>query len=262
MKEVRMECLRTPYVVLWHPWRGRCPSARTHVHICTDGSVLPPSNFITDAIVRPSHGRPCGHCLTVHPSVRYRPHDNLGFMPPARLGLTALVFLRIWKIRRHGRNVSKVTSNGPYMIVDPLVGWCGKTSARSFSYPHMQILLDFLVCHVIRFHIRTRRSGSKFLLHLYFLSILHTWGVLILLTNYEPLMAPALRGLKAGAISGGTAFFLLYSTLRRWVFASYGVHFWGSAFLCIFCIFVLKFSSFGSNYWYYIKNYKNKKSPT
>jgi hypothetical protein len=56
-------------------------SARTHL-VRTDVSVLPLGNFITDAIVRPSHGRLSGHGptvhLSVHPFVRYRPHDNPG----------------------------------------------------------------------------------------------------------------------------------------------------------------------------------------
>jgi hypothetical protein len=43
-----------------------------------DASVLPPGNFITDATVRPSHGRPSGHRPIVRPSVRYRPRDNPG----------------------------------------------------------------------------------------------------------------------------------------------------------------------------------------
>jgi hypothetical protein len=55
-------------------------SARTLDCIRADASVLPPSNFITDATVRPSHGRPCGHRPIVRPSVcpsiRYRLHDN------------------------------------------------------------------------------------------------------------------------------------------------------------------------------------------
>jgi hypothetical protein len=32
-----------------------------------DASVLSPGNFIMDATVRPSHGRPSGHRLTVRP---------------------------------------------------------------------------------------------------------------------------------------------------------------------------------------------------
>jgi hypothetical protein len=75
MKEVRMECLRTPYVVPWHSWPGRCPSTRTPArprgHEC-----FTPGNFKKDAIVRPSHGRPRGHRPTVRTSVRYRPRDN------------------------------------------------------------------------------------------------------------------------------------------------------------------------------------------
>jgi hypothetical protein len=38
---------------------------------------LPPGNFITDATMRPSHGRLSGH----HPAVRYRPRDNRGWIP-------------------------------------------------------------------------------------------------------------------------------------------------------------------------------------
>jgi hypothetical protein len=60
-----MECLRTPYVVPWHPWRGR-------QRVRADASVLPPGNFITDATVRPSHGRPCDHRPTIRPSVIVR----------------------------------------------------------------------------------------------------------------------------------------------------------------------------------------------
>jgi hypothetical protein len=33
-------------------------------------------NFISDATMRPSHGRPSGHRPTVRPSVCYRPRDN------------------------------------------------------------------------------------------------------------------------------------------------------------------------------------------
>jgi hypothetical protein len=45
-----------------------------------DASVLSPGNFITDATVRLSHGRPSAHrpivCPSVRPSIRYRPRDN------------------------------------------------------------------------------------------------------------------------------------------------------------------------------------------
>jgi hypothetical protein len=70
-----MECLRTPYIVPWHPWRGRCPSTRTHMRP-RGRQYFTPCNFITDATVRPSHGRPCGHRPTIRSFVRYRPHDN------------------------------------------------------------------------------------------------------------------------------------------------------------------------------------------
>jgi hypothetical protein len=67
-----MECLRTPYIVPWHPWPGRCPSARTQTCVRADGGVLPPCNFKKDATVRPSHGRPRGHHLIVRPSENIR----------------------------------------------------------------------------------------------------------------------------------------------------------------------------------------------
>jgi hypothetical protein len=76
-----MECLRTPYVVSWHPWPGCCPSARTPARPC-GRECFTPGNFKKDATVRPSHGRPRGHRPTVRPSirpsVRYRPRDNPG----------------------------------------------------------------------------------------------------------------------------------------------------------------------------------------
>jgi hypothetical protein len=72
-----MECLRTPYIVPWHPWPGRCPSARTHVRVRADTGVLSPGNFKKDATVLPSHRRPRGHRPIVRPSVRKRPRDTL-----------------------------------------------------------------------------------------------------------------------------------------------------------------------------------------
>jgi hypothetical protein len=57
-------------------------SAQTLGCVRADASVLSPGYFITDAIVRPSHGRPSGHCLIVRPSIRpsdrYRPRDHPG----------------------------------------------------------------------------------------------------------------------------------------------------------------------------------------
>jgi hypothetical protein len=47
-------------------------SAQTQGRIRADASLFTPGNFITDAIVHPSLGRPSGH----RPSVRYRPRDN------------------------------------------------------------------------------------------------------------------------------------------------------------------------------------------
>jgi hypothetical protein len=43
-----------------------------------DVSVLSTGIFITDAIVRTSHRRLIGHCLSIRPSVRYRLLDNPG----------------------------------------------------------------------------------------------------------------------------------------------------------------------------------------
>jgi hypothetical protein len=57
---------------------------RRHARIRADASVLPLGNFITDATMRPRHGRLSGHRPTVRlyirPSVRYRPRDNLAIV--------------------------------------------------------------------------------------------------------------------------------------------------------------------------------------
>jgi hypothetical protein len=55
-----MECLRTPYVVPCHGLDAARPRGR---------ECFIPGNFKNDATVRPSHGRPRGHCPTVRPSV-------------------------------------------------------------------------------------------------------------------------------------------------------------------------------------------------
>ena len=52
MKEVRMECLRTPYVVCPNPLASMVSMLPVHA----DMSILSPGNFITDATVCPSHG--------------------------------------------------------------------------------------------------------------------------------------------------------------------------------------------------------------
>jgi hypothetical protein len=49
--------------------RGRVLSIRTLRCVRAAVIVLPPYNFIIDAIVRPSHGRPSGHRPIVRPSV-------------------------------------------------------------------------------------------------------------------------------------------------------------------------------------------------
>jgi hypothetical protein len=56
---------------------GMSVSARTG-RVRADTSVLPPGNFIMDATVRPSHGRPNGHHPIIRPFVRYRLRDNPG----------------------------------------------------------------------------------------------------------------------------------------------------------------------------------------
>jgi hypothetical protein len=66
MKEVRMECLRTPCVVSSNPLASM---ARTLL-VRADAQIYLLGNFITDAIVRPSHGQPSGHCPHPRPSVR------------------------------------------------------------------------------------------------------------------------------------------------------------------------------------------------
>jgi hypothetical protein len=63
-----LTCARTD--VGWRP--------RGHTCVHADASVLCRGNFITDAIVRPSHGRLSGHRPTIRPSVRYCPRDNPG----------------------------------------------------------------------------------------------------------------------------------------------------------------------------------------
>jgi hypothetical protein len=82
-----MERLKTPYIVPWHPWPGRCPSARM-LHASAQTCSRPrgrgsftPGNFKKDATVRPSHGRLAAIVRSsvrpsVRPSVRKRPRDN------------------------------------------------------------------------------------------------------------------------------------------------------------------------------------------
>jgi hypothetical protein len=49
--------------------RADAPCLRGRSSRLCGRECLPPGNFITDAIVRPSHGRLSGHRPTVHPSV-------------------------------------------------------------------------------------------------------------------------------------------------------------------------------------------------
>jgi hypothetical protein len=62
---------------------GMNSSTRTR-RVRANASVLSPSNFTMDIVVRPSHERPSGHCLTVHLSVRPSdivPVTTLGQVP-------------------------------------------------------------------------------------------------------------------------------------------------------------------------------------
>jgi hypothetical protein len=76
--------------------RGRVP-IRTDAHLCprghadvhADASVLSLDNFITNAIVRPSHGRPSSHRPSVCPFVR--PSVRLSVRPSAIVRVTTLV---------------------------------------------------------------------------------------------------------------------------------------------------------------------------
>jgi hypothetical protein len=57
-------------------WEGEgkemTSSMRMQGSVYADASLFTTGNFITDAIVRPSHGRPSGHRPSVHPSVIVR----------------------------------------------------------------------------------------------------------------------------------------------------------------------------------------------
>jgi hypothetical protein len=54
--------------------RGEGRKMRPHGRVCVraDAPCFIPGNFEKDAIVRPSHGRPCGHPPTVRPSENVR----------------------------------------------------------------------------------------------------------------------------------------------------------------------------------------------
>jgi hypothetical protein len=61
----------------------------THRRVHADASILSPGNFITDAIVRPSHRRPNGHRPIVRPSVH----------PSSIVRVTTLVSgVQTWKL--------------------------------------------------------------------------------------------------------------------------------------------------------------------
>jgi hypothetical protein len=70
-----LDCVRTDAPCPCGRWVA---SPRTYRGVRADTSILSPGNFITDATVRPSHGRPSGHHPTVRPSVRYGLCDNPG----------------------------------------------------------------------------------------------------------------------------------------------------------------------------------------
>jgi hypothetical protein len=87
MKEVRMECLRTPYVVSSNPLASMvqsCPSARTHGRVYADVPIYPLGNFIMDATVRPSYRRPSSHRPRPRPSVRPSIRLSLSVCPSVR----------------------------------------------------------------------------------------------------------------------------------------------------------------------------------
>jgi hypothetical protein len=71
------------------PWPINSLITNTHIYISSrmikkkkkkkkNASVLPLGNFITDATVRPSHGRLSSHRPTILSSVRHRPRHNPG----------------------------------------------------------------------------------------------------------------------------------------------------------------------------------------
>jgi hypothetical protein len=87
--------------------RGRAMSARMPLSVRADASILSLGNFITDATVRLSHGRPSGHRPTVRPSSIVRVTTLALSSPAVRflalrvLGLGCmspgfLIFLGLW----------------------------------------------------------------------------------------------------------------------------------------------------------------------
>jgi hypothetical protein len=80
MKEVRMECLRTPYVVSPNPLASMARMLPVHANM----PIYPLGNFITDATVHPSNGRPSGHCPCPRPSVRSFDNPGIGWTSAAR----------------------------------------------------------------------------------------------------------------------------------------------------------------------------------
>jgi hypothetical protein len=70
-REGRAASTRTLVLSVWTCW-VRADAARVR----TDVPIYPRGNFITDATVRPSHGRPSSHRPTVRPTVLNRPCDN------------------------------------------------------------------------------------------------------------------------------------------------------------------------------------------
>jgi hypothetical protein len=63
------ECVRADVLCPRERWIA---SARTRSRSCGLKCFLPPGNFLTDATVRPSHGRPSGHCPIFRPSIIIR----------------------------------------------------------------------------------------------------------------------------------------------------------------------------------------------
>jgi hypothetical protein len=95
-----------------------------------DASVLHPGNFITDATVRPSHGRPCGHCSTVRPSVIVR----VTTLPPSdrkKIKIKKIIFFGscCW-LEKRGKNISVFGFQSPRSPSST-----GKAARRRFFRP-------------------------------------------------------------------------------------------------------------------------------
>jgi hypothetical protein len=92
------------------------PSVRTYAFVHADAPIYPRGNFITDATVCPSHGRPNGHCPIVHPSVHPSSIVHVTTLGDWRSGNTDCLkecsaMHVTWKAWRHCSSV--MTPSGP-----------------------------------------------------------------------------------------------------------------------------------------------------